>query len=139
MNVGRSSKNGKVTVLSWNFERNGADDAAKRLHAHEMLVSLGPHLVFRREMWGAEHNDNEFMYELEDVLGLRGWLGPRACTALFAPPEVSAAAGVAADRPHAGAAADGHDPALHARGHPVHADRGGLLSPQLLSGSWSRR
>ncbi|MFI0155790.1 endonuclease/exonuclease/phosphatase family protein [Streptomyces lydicus] len=79
-------KGGTLTVLSWNFERNGADDPAKRLRAHQLLVSLTPHLVFRQEMWGADANGKQIMYELEDVLGLRGWLGPRASTAVFADP-----------------------------------------------------
>ncbi|MBL1099505.1 endonuclease/exonuclease/phosphatase family protein [Streptomyces coffeae] len=78
----------QITVLCWNFERNGADDPAKRLRAHEKLVSLNPHLVFRQEMWGADANGNAIMYELEDVLGLRGWLGPQSCTAVFADPRV---------------------------------------------------
>ncbi|GAO08702.1 hypothetical protein TPA0598_04_03380 [Streptomyces lydicamycinicus] len=80
------NRKSQITVLSWNFERNGAGIAAKRLRAHELLASLNPHLVLRQEMWGADTNGNEIMYELEDVLGLRGWLGPRACTAVFADP-----------------------------------------------------
>ncbi|MGG2459339.1 endonuclease/exonuclease/phosphatase family protein [Streptomyces sp. RGM 3693] len=77
-----------LTVLSWNFERNGGNDAAKRRRAHETLVSLNPHLVLRQEMWGADANGNAIMYELEDVVGMRGWLGPRSCTAVFADPRV---------------------------------------------------
>ncbi|AJC58583.1 endonuclease/exonuclease/phosphatase family protein [Streptomyces sp. 769] len=77
-----------VTVLSWNFERNGAEDAAKRTQAHELLVSLNPHLVLRQEMWGADANGNTIMYQLEDVLGMRGWLGPQSSTAVFADPRV---------------------------------------------------
>ncbi|MFF3750511.1 endonuclease/exonuclease/phosphatase family protein [Streptomyces sp. NPDC002018] len=74
----------QITVLSWNFENNGAGDTAKRVRAHEMLVSLNPHLVLRQEMWGSDANGNETMYQLEEVLGLRGWLGAKACTAVFA-------------------------------------------------------
>ncbi|MFF2850543.1 endonuclease/exonuclease/phosphatase family protein [Streptomyces sp. NPDC058001] len=82
----KNSKNGHITVLSWNYERNGAGDESMRVHAHEVLASLDPHLVLRQEMWGADANGNEIMYELEDVLGMRGWLGPGACTAVFADP-----------------------------------------------------
>ncbi|WP_405969105.1 endonuclease/exonuclease/phosphatase family protein [Streptomyces sp. NBC_00988] len=78
----------KITLLSWNFENNGKEDPAKRLKAHELLVSLNPHLVFRQEMWGAGTNGNTILYELEQVLGLRGWLGPESCTAVFADPSV---------------------------------------------------
>ncbi|WP_407286436.1 endonuclease/exonuclease/phosphatase family protein [Streptomyces sp. BP-8] len=73
-------------MLSWNFERNGADDSERRLRAHELLVSLNPHLILRQEMWGADARGREIMYELEDVLGLRGWLGPRSSTGVFADP-----------------------------------------------------
>lgn len=78
----------EITLLSWNFENNGKEDPAKRLKAHELLVSLNPHLVLRQEMWGADTNGNTILYELERVLGLRGWLGPGACTAVFADPGV---------------------------------------------------
>ncbi|MFG2783821.1 endonuclease/exonuclease/phosphatase family protein [Streptomyces prunicolor] len=74
----------QITVLSWNFENNGGDDAAKRLRAHELLVSLNPDLLFRQEMWRADADGNKILYELEAVLGMRGWLGPQACTAIFA-------------------------------------------------------
>ncbi|WP_329217026.1 endonuclease/exonuclease/phosphatase family protein [Streptomyces sp. NBC_01485] len=78
----------EITLLSWNFENNGGNDPAKRLKAQELLVSLNPHIVFRQEMWGADANGNAILYELEHVLGLRGWLGPESCTAIFADPRV---------------------------------------------------
>ncbi|MGW0656799.1 endonuclease/exonuclease/phosphatase family protein, partial [Streptomyces umbrinus] len=65
-----------ITLLSWNFENNGGGDSVKRLQAHERLVSLSPHLVFRQEMWRADADGNAILYELEGVLGMRGWLGP---------------------------------------------------------------
>ncbi|MEU7640929.1 endonuclease/exonuclease/phosphatase family protein [Streptomyces sp. NPDC039016] len=81
-----TSKSAQLTVLSWNLERNGAGDPAQRLRAHKLLASLNPHLVLRQEMWGSETSGNQIMYELEDVLGLRGWLGAQASTAVFADP-----------------------------------------------------
>ncbi|MGA5454121.1 endonuclease/exonuclease/phosphatase family protein [Streptomyces umbrinus] len=75
-----------ITVLSWNFANNGGGDSVKRLQAHERLVSLSPHLVFRQEMWRADADGNAILYELEGVLGMRGWLGPQSCTAIFADP-----------------------------------------------------
>lgn len=75
-----------VTVLCWNLKRNGAGDTTKRRRAHELLASLDPHLVLRQEMDGAAADGNRIMYEVEAVLGLRGFLGPRACTAVFANP-----------------------------------------------------
>lgn len=85
-----------LTVLSWNFEQNGRGIAEQRIAGHERLVSLNPDLVLRQEMWGAETNGNAVMYELESVLGLRGWLGPSAevsgatgpATAVFASPQL---------------------------------------------------
>ncbi|KOG88558.1 hypothetical protein [Streptomyces varsoviensis] len=77
-----------LTVLCWNFEKNGGGDPAKRRTGHELLASLDPHLVLRQEMPGADARGNETVYEVEDVLGLRGWLGPRSCTAVFADPAV---------------------------------------------------
>ncbi|MFI7136571.1 endonuclease/exonuclease/phosphatase family protein [Streptomyces massasporeus] len=74
----------QLTVVSWNFENNGGGDSAKRLQAHERLVSLSPHLVFRQEMWGSDADGNAILYELEGILGLRGWLGRDSCTAIFA-------------------------------------------------------
>ncbi|WP_075662576.1 endonuclease/exonuclease/phosphatase family protein [Streptomyces acidiscabies] len=78
----------QITMLSWNFEDNGGRDAVKRRRAHERLVRLNPHVVFRQEMWEADADGDAVMYRLEEILGLRGWLGPRACTAVFADPRV---------------------------------------------------
>ncbi|MER6629019.1 endonuclease/exonuclease/phosphatase family protein [Streptomyces sp. NPDC000987] len=77
-----------ITVLSWNFENNGGGDRATLLRAHETLTRLNPDLVFRQEMWQADAGGNAALYELEAVLGLRGWLGPGSCTAIFANPRI---------------------------------------------------
>jgi hypothetical protein len=79
---------GEITVLVWNFEHNGKGDPARRLRAHELLTSMNPHLVLRQEMLGSERDGSTVLYELEDVLGLRAWLSPRASTAVFADPVV---------------------------------------------------
>lgn len=73
----------QITALSWNLERNGGNDAAKRRRVHEMLAKLNPHLLFRQDMWGSDADGSTILYELEAILGLRSWLGPRACTAIF--------------------------------------------------------
>jgi exonuclease III len=78
----------RITVLSWNLENNGGGDAAQRIQAHERLASLNPHLVLRQEMWGADTDGNTILYELESVLGMRGWLGPKSSTAIFADPRL---------------------------------------------------
>ncbi|MFI2212471.1 endonuclease/exonuclease/phosphatase family protein [Streptomyces sp. NPDC020141] len=74
----------KVTVACWNFEQNGKSNPALRRRAHERLARLNPHLVLRQEMWGADEDGSTVLYELEEVLGMRGWLGPHSCTAVFA-------------------------------------------------------
>lgn len=79
-----------LTVLNWNFESNGKGNKARRTAGHEQLVRLSPDLIFRQEMWGADADGNTVMYGLEDILGMRGWLGPDACTAVFANPKVFA-------------------------------------------------
>jgi hypothetical protein len=38
-------------------------------------------------MWGADEDGKQVMYELESLLGMRGWLGERSCTGLFANPK----------------------------------------------------
>lgn len=73
-----------LTVLNWNYENNGKGDKAKRTAGHELLARLDPDLVLRQEMWGADADGNTVMYDLEGILGMRGWLGPGACTAVFA-------------------------------------------------------
>ncbi|MHB9862006.1 endonuclease/exonuclease/phosphatase family protein [Streptomyces sp. YIM S03343] len=78
----------KITVLSWNFQDNGGGDAVKRLRAHELLLRHNPDLVFRQEMWKADTDGSQTMYELEALLGLRGWLGPKSCNAIFANPRI---------------------------------------------------
>ncbi|MCX4659129.1 endonuclease/exonuclease/phosphatase family protein [Streptomyces uncialis] len=74
----------KITVVCWNFERNGKNDRDLRRQGHTLVAQYNPQLVLRQEMPGADENGAAVMYELEDVLGLRGWLGPGACTAIFA-------------------------------------------------------
>ncbi|MFE9686810.1 endonuclease/exonuclease/phosphatase family protein [Streptomyces sp. NPDC006285] len=78
----------KLTVLLWNFEENGKNNPDKRRRAHEKLLSHNPHLILRQEMAGANADGNAIMYELEAILGLRGWLGQNSCTAVFADPRV---------------------------------------------------
>ncbi|MFD5553761.1 endonuclease/exonuclease/phosphatase family protein [Streptomyces sp. NPDC127068] len=78
----------KITVICWNLEQNGKNNAALRRQAHELLAQHSPQLVLRQEMPGADGDGAAVMYELEDALGMRGWLGPRSCTAVFADQKV---------------------------------------------------
>ena len=78
----------RITILCWNFERNGASSHIARFQAHERLRSVNPHLVLRQEMWGSDADGQRILYELESILGMRGWLGPRSSTAIFTDPAV---------------------------------------------------
>ncbi|WP_435057714.1 endonuclease/exonuclease/phosphatase family protein [Streptomyces sp. bgisy060] len=73
-----------LTVVSWNFEANGKGNQHTRHIAHQKLAGLGANLVFRQEMWGADADGEQVMQEMERLLGMRGWLGERSCTAIFA-------------------------------------------------------
>lgn len=78
----------ELTTVIWNFDRNGAGDRGKRRRGFDLQASLNPHLVLRQEMWGSEADGSTVLYEQEEVLGLRGWLGQRASTAVFADSKV---------------------------------------------------
>lgn len=78
----------QITVLCWNFEQNGGGSILLRFWAHERLRGLQPHLVLRQEMWGSSADGHQIMYELESILGLRGYLGSKSSTAIFADPAV---------------------------------------------------
>ncbi|MER7047944.1 hypothetical protein [Streptomyces jumonjinensis] len=45
--------NKKITVVCWNFERNGKSDPELRRQAHELVAQYNPQLVLRQEMPGA--------------------------------------------------------------------------------------
>jgi len=76
-----------VTVVCWNQENNGKGDPARRRASHEKLKSLGADVVFRQEMWDAGAHGKQIFSGLEEILGLRGELGPKSCTALFFNPD----------------------------------------------------
>ncbi|MFH8591598.1 hypothetical protein [Streptomyces rimosus] len=76
-----------VTMISFNFEQNGFGDRTKRLKVWRRLRDFSPALVWRQEMNGAAEYARAVMYEAEDRrvgLGMRGWLGERSATAVFA-------------------------------------------------------
>ena len=74
-------------VVLWNFERNGGGNPRLRERGHELLCRLNPALTLRQELWGSELNGHEILYQEEETLGLRSWLGLRASTAVFADPQ----------------------------------------------------
>ncbi|WNI19970.1 endonuclease/exonuclease/phosphatase family protein [Actinacidiphila sp. ITFR-21] len=73
-----------LTVLTWNSQGNGNGGRAARIAGHELLARHTPDLIFRQGTGGADADGGTIRYELEDVLALRGWLGPGSHTALFA-------------------------------------------------------
>jgi endonuclease/exonuclease/phosphatase family metal-dependent hydrolase len=79
-----------LTLLNWNFEDNGGGDRAKWATGHDLLARLNPDLLFRQEPWDAADNGYTIHNQQEDVLGLRGWIGARSRTAVYADPSLFA-------------------------------------------------
>ncbi|WP_433892727.1 hypothetical protein [Streptomyces sp. CA-111067] len=73
-----------VVVATFNLEQNGMGDPGRRRAAYEVLARHGVQLLFRQEMPGADQAQHAVMYEAEEALGLRGWLGEDSATAVFA-------------------------------------------------------
>ncbi|MFH8751849.1 hypothetical protein ACH4GK_33290 [Streptomyces rimosus] len=76
-----------ITMISFNCEQNSFGDRAERLKVLRRLRDFSPALVWRQEMPGAADHAKAVMYEAEDPevgLGMRGWLGERSATAVFA-------------------------------------------------------
>ncbi|WP_326595893.1 endonuclease/exonuclease/phosphatase family protein [Streptomyces sp. NBC_01803] len=72
--------------MTSDFERNGGGDRAKWTAMHERLRSLHPDLLLRQELVGcaAAGRESELWYDSEEMLGMRGWLGPGpGATALY--------------------------------------------------------
>lgn len=76
-----------LTVVCWNLERNGKGDPDIRRAADEILRRLEPDIVLRQEMLGADARGHTVFNEQCQALGMRGVLGPGACTAIFYNPE----------------------------------------------------
>ncbi|MFD3905715.1 endonuclease/exonuclease/phosphatase family protein [Streptomyces sp. CB04723] len=76
-----------LTVVCWNLERNGKGDPDVRRTADEILRRLKPDIVLRQEMLGADSRGHTVFNEQCQALGMRGVLGPGACTAIFYNPE----------------------------------------------------
>ncbi|SFC57106.1 hypothetical protein SAMN05421773_104129 [Streptomyces aidingensis] len=73
-----------LTMTTFNFELNGRGDRSARMRAHRRIRDAGVHLLLRQEMFDADANAKEGMYEAEQELGLRGWLSEGSYTAVFA-------------------------------------------------------
>lgn len=82
-----------VVFASFNLEQNGMGDPGRRRAAYEVLARHGVQLLFRQEMPGADQAQHAVMYEAEETLGLRGWLGQGSATAVFADTSVFAPLG----------------------------------------------
>ncbi|CAO0836964.1 hypothetical protein SMICM17S_06201 [Streptomyces microflavus] len=74
-------------MVCWNLERNGKGDPDIRRAADEILRRLEPDIVLRQEMLGADARGHTVFNEQCQALGMRGVLGPGACTAIFYNPE----------------------------------------------------
>lgn len=74
----------KLTVLNWNFQDNGGGDQATWSKGHDLLARLSPDLLLRQEPWDATDNGHTIHNLQEEILGLRGWIGQRSRTAVYA-------------------------------------------------------
>ncbi|MEU7228905.1 hypothetical protein [Streptomyces chrestomyceticus] len=77
----------ELIAISANVEQNGFGDRERRLKVWRRLRQCRPAVVWRQEMPGAADHARAVMYEAEDPevgVGLRGWLGERSATAVFA-------------------------------------------------------
>lgn len=82
-----------LVIATLNQEQNGMGDPGRRRAAYELLAHHGVKLLLRQEMPGADREQHAVMYEAEDALGLRGWLGEGSATAVFADSSVFAPLG----------------------------------------------
>ncbi|WP_050502482.1 hypothetical protein [Streptomyces monomycini] len=76
-----------LIMISANVEQNGFGNRETRLKVWRRLRPYRPTVVWRQEMPGAADHARAVMYEAEDPevgVGLRGWLGERSATAVFA-------------------------------------------------------
>ncbi|WPB93582.1 hypothetical protein [Streptomyces malaysiensis] len=64
-------------TVSSNFEGNGVGDAGRRRAMHTTITDIGLGILLRQECDKALANDRKLLYEDEDALGLRGWIGPK--------------------------------------------------------------
>ncbi|MFD8062555.1 endonuclease/exonuclease/phosphatase family protein [Streptomyces cyaneofuscatus] len=72
-----------LTLVCWNFERNGKGDPALRRAGDEILRRLQPDIVLRQEMGDADAKGHTVFHEQCQALGMRGVLGPGSCTAIL--------------------------------------------------------
>ncbi|MFB7270658.1 hypothetical protein [Streptomyces sp. NPDC056244] len=63
-------------------------DRAERMAVYEVLRAFRPHLLFCQGMRGADTDYEHVMFEAENELGMRGWLGETSHTAVFADMDV---------------------------------------------------
>ncbi|CAM5729527.1 hypothetical protein ACFZA4_07015 [Streptomyces antimycoticus] len=64
-------------IVSSNFEGNGVGDPGRRRAMHTTITDIGPGILLRQECDKALANNRKLLYEDEDALGLRGWIGPK--------------------------------------------------------------
>ncbi|MFE2181045.1 endonuclease/exonuclease/phosphatase family protein [Streptomyces sp. NPDC059455] len=71
------SGNDTFLIASCNFEGNGVGDPGRRRAMHATITDIGPGILLRQECDKALANNRKLLYEDEDALGLRGWIGPK--------------------------------------------------------------
>ncbi|MER7877676.1 hypothetical protein ABTY63_29735 [Streptomyces solisilvae] len=64
-------------IVSSNFEGNGAKDPGRRRAMHATMTDIDPGILLRQECDEALADNSKLLYEDEDALSLRGWIGPK--------------------------------------------------------------
>ncbi|MEU1906547.1 hypothetical protein [Streptomyces hygroscopicus] len=73
----RDGSQNTFTIVSSNFEGNGVGDPGRRRAMHATMTNIGPAILLRQECDQALDQNRKLLYEDEETLGLRGWIGPR--------------------------------------------------------------
>ncbi|MGW6802771.1 hypothetical protein, partial [Streptomyces sp. NPDC055039] len=78
-----------LTLATLRAQQDRIGNRDQRKAVYDLLLRSGrPHLLFWQGTRGADKDNRHVQYEVAHSLGLRGWLGQGAHTAVFADPEV---------------------------------------------------
>ncbi|WP_326812445.1 hypothetical protein OIE62_06800 [Streptomyces scopuliridis] len=78
-----------LTLATLRAQQDRIGDRVQRKAVYDLLLRSGrPHLLFWQGTRGADKDNRRVQYEVAHKLGLWGWLGQGAHTAVFADPEV---------------------------------------------------
>lgn len=77
-----------LDIATFNFELNGAGNMDTWTEAHELLKSLGLHLLLRQEVWDADAKGGTLVRDADRYLGLTSVVDPDTSTSVSYDPAV---------------------------------------------------